>query len=326
VVRPLLSIPWTEVCRACKNHAISNSALIYIFVIMEIKNRTGQLLLGIAEADLAEIGAPSQFPVYTLYCIHRGRGVFHSDFGTFPFDGPVLLFSTPMQVIYVDDCEELTFTRLQFHSDFYCIEYHRQEVACNGLLFNNIYLDPIVQLTDKDSAVFNSLLENMLDEFEQEQPSETVMQAYLQLFLAKSSNIKIKSIADSPGRIEKDETMERFKVLLEKNFLTLHKPSDYAALLAMTPDNFTKRSTRYFKKTPSKLIQERLVLEAKKQLHLTRQSIKEIAYNLKFQDEFYFSRFFKKFTKVSPQAFRDQTGISIVADLLMAEIRDSSEL
>ena len=113
---------------------------------------------------------------------------------------------------------------------------------------------------------------------------------------------------------EKDEQMENFRKLLNEHFLSLHKPSEYAELLAMTPDNLTKRSTRYFKKTPSQLIQERLILEAKKQLHLTRKSIKEIAWALQFEDEFYFSRVFKKFTHLSPQAFRDQTGISIVAD------------
>ncbi len=60
---------------------------------------------------------------------------------------------------------------------------------------------------------------------------------------------------------------------------------------------------------------ERIILEAKKKLHLTRQSIKEIAYALNFTDEFYFSRFFKNFVKVSPQTYREKTGISIVADL-----------
>jgi AraC family transcriptional activator of pobA len=109
--------------------------------------------------------------------------------------------------------------------------------------------------------------------------------------------------------------MEQFQQLLDQHYLELHTPGEYSSLLAMSPDNFTKRCNRYFKKTPSQLIQERLILEAKKQLHLTRQSIKEIAYNLKFNDEFYFSRVFKKFTKVSPQAFRDHTGISVVADL-----------
>jgi AraC-like DNA-binding protein len=282
---------------------------------MEIKNRLKQLLLSVEVADEANFCVPMQYPVYTIYFIPEGKGTFHADFGTLPFNGPVLLFSTPLQMIYLDECKGLNCTRLQFHSDFYCIEYHRQEVACNGLLFNNIYIDPVIQLSEKEAIIFVSLLNNIQEEFTQDKPSETVMQAYLQLFLAKSSSIKIKGLSEPIGRVEKDEMMERFRLLLDEHFLTLHKPSDYASLLAMTPDNFTKHSTRYFRKTPSQLIQERLILEAKKQLHLTRQSIKEVAYNLKFQDEFYFSRFFKKFTKVSPQAFRDQTGISIVADL-----------
>ena len=293
---------------------------------MEMKDRSGQLLLGIASPLEAEICTPQQFPVYTVYCIHKGQGVFHSDFGSFPFTGPVMLFATPMQLIYLEDCKDITCTRLQFHSDFYCIEYHRQEVACNGLLFNNIYIDPLVSISDKELVIFESLLENMKADSEQEVPSETVSQAYLQLFLAKSSAVKIASLDQPTELAQKDEMMEKFRVLLDKNYLTLHKPSEYAAMLAMTPDNFTKRSTRYFKKTPSKLIQERLILEAKKQLHLTRQSIKEIAYNLKFQDEFYFSRFFKKFTKISPHAFREQTGISIVADLPVPNFKDSSKL
>ncbi|MNL34873.1 HTH-type transcriptional activator Btr [compost metagenome] len=130
--------------------------------------------------------------------------------------------------------------------------------------------------------------------------------------LAKSSSLKITS---EKQNFQKDEKMEQFKTLLEENFLTLHKASDYASLLSMTANNFTKQCSKRFNKTPTQMIQERLILEAKKQLHLTRLSIKEIAYALKFQDEYYFSRVFKKMTKVSPQTFRKTTGISIVADL-----------
>lgn len=258
---------------------------------------------------------PTRFSEYTVIFIPEGNGVYHADFGTFKFEAPVLLFSTPLQLIYVDDCTSVKCARLQFHSDFYCIEYHRKEVACNGLLFNNIYLDPIVKLTAKEAGVFELLIDNIQEEFDLEEASETVLRAYLQLFLAKSSSIKLNAIAGQLDKPEKDDQMERFRQLLDEHFLTLHKPSDYASLMAMTTDNLSKRCGRYFRKTPSEMIQERLVLEAKKELHLTRQSIKEIAYKLKFQDEFYFSRFFKKVTQVSPQAFRDKTGISIVADL-----------
>jgi AraC family transcriptional activator of pobA len=281
----------------------------------EVHSGSDQLLLKLQVADGAALCTPAQYPVYTVFLIPEGTGTYHADFGVFNFKGPVLLFSTPLQVIYIEECQFLNCKMLQFHGDFYCIEFHREEVSCNGLLFNNIYVDPVVVLSDKEAGLFDSMLTDLNDELNEAEPSESILRAYLQLFLAKSSAIKIKAIAENKDKTEKDEQMERFKKLLDENFLILHKPSDYASLLAMTPDNLTKRSVRYFKKTPSQLIQERLILEAKKQLHLTRKSIKEIAWNLKFQDEFYFSRVFKKFTKVSPQAFRDKTGISIVADL-----------
>jgi AraC family transcriptional activator of pobA len=283
--------------------------------LKEIRDKSGTFLLGLRAPQEDFLCKPAQFSEYTVYFIPEGKGTFHADFGTFEFNGPVLLFSTAMQVIYIDECNIEKCNILQFHSDFYCIEYHREEVACNGLLFNNIYLDPVVPLTDREARVFELLLGEINEEFTQPAPSEIVLRAFLQLFLAKASSIKISAIAGGQDKIEKDEQMERFRQLLDMHYLDLHKPSDYASLLAMSPDNLTRRCNRYFRKSPSQLIQERLILEAKKKLHLTRQSIKEIAYNLKFQDEFYFSRVFKKFTKVSPHTFRDKTGISIVADL-----------
>ncbi|MET0944251.1 MAG: AraC family transcriptional regulator, partial [Flavobacterium sp.] len=206
----------------------------------------------------------------------------------------------------------LTYTTLQFHGDFYCIEYHRKEVACNGLLFNNIYIEPSIKLTTEQHLLYCQLVDQIIDEIKEHAPSEIVLRSYLQLILAKSSSLKITS---EKQNLQKDQKMDQFKILLEENFLSLHKPSDYASLLSMTSNNFTKQCGKRFNKTPTQMIQERLILEAKKQLHLTRLSIKEIAYGLKFQDEYYFSRVFKKMTKISPQTFRKTTGISIVADL-----------
>lgn len=261
------------------------------------------------------LAKPVQYAEYTIVFVEEGAGIFHADFGAFPFKGPVLLFSTPLQMIYIEQSAPSKLAMLQFHSDFYCIEYHKAQVACNGLLFNNIYIEPSVKLNDREARIFKNLLDELAEEFDVSGCDEIVMRGYLQLFLAKSSSIKTRSAANLPDPEERDEQMEAFRRLLDQHYLTLHKPADYAELLAMSPNNFTKRCTKYFKKSPSAMIQERLILEAKRQLHLTRRSIKEIAYSLQFSDEFYFSRFFKKFTKVSPQSFRQQTGISIVADL-----------
>ncbi|MDJ1470157.1 AraC family transcriptional regulator [Cytophagaceae bacterium DM2B3-1] len=276
---------------------------------------TGTSLLGINRVQENILAKPIQFTEYAVIFVSEGEGTFYSDFGSFPFQGPVLLFATPLQMIYIQEKSKVQYTLLQFHGDFYCIEYHREEVACNGLLFNNIYISPFIKLTAADYSSFNMLIDQIEQELCVSVPSDIVLKSYLQLFLAKSSQVKRRELVEGSVHTIRDEQMELFKQMLEENFLTLRKPNDYATLLSMPPNTFTKRCTKYFRKTPSQLIIERLILEAKKQLHLTRKSIKEIAYTLNFEDEFYFSRVFKKYTNESPQSFRDKTGISIVADL-----------
>ncbi len=285
-----------------------------------VHSEAGDYLFGVKGGEEAALALhrPVQFNTYLVLLVTAGEGVYHVDFGAFPFHAPVLLFATPMQVVHLEAREPVGLTMLQFHGDFYCIEYHRPEVACNGLLFNNIYLEPSVRLTTAEEGQFRQLLGQLGEELGQALPSLPVLRAYLQLLLAKSSSLKTRSMAREAEPA--DPLMEQFRELLETHYLTLHKPSDYAQLLSIPPNTFTKRSRRYFRKTPSELIRERLVLEAKKRLHLTRSSIKEIAYSLKFTDEFYFSRFFKKVTGVSPQAFRERAGISVVAGAAGADL------
>lgn len=275
---------------------------------------SGAPLLSLTQLAAKALAEPVSYPLYTILLIPNHKGSFQADFGNFPFEGPVIFFATPFQTIHFKEVPKGKITMLQFHGDFYCIAYHKAEVACNGLLFNNIFLEPSISLQPEELQSFDSLLEQLKAELHQEQPNEAVLTAYLQLFLAQSSRIKLKT-CNTKIQPAREELMESFQSALEENFLNLRKPADYANLLHLNPNTFTKRCKKHFGKTPTTLIQERLVLEAKKQLHLTRKSIKEVAYALNFEDEYYFSRFFKKMTGVSPQIFREQTGISIVADL-----------
>jgi hypothetical protein len=185
-----------------------------------IFSKTGEYLLGLKKHDDNCLTQPTQFAQYTVLLITNGEGVYHADFGTFPFSGPVLLFSTPLQTIYMEQQKPLECTMLQFHSDFYCIEYHRAEVSCNGLLFNNIYLQPSINLTPADLNNYQQLINQLDEELSQDDPSEIVLRAYLQLFLAKSSSIKIKAISETHEQVEVDEQMEQFKELLNKHYLT----------------------------------------------------------------------------------------------------------
>ena len=249
-------------------------------------------------------------PFYNIFLL-KGKGIISADFVDFAFDGQIALFTTPYQHIKISGTIDEGIEKLGFHGDFYCIEYHKKEVACNGLLFNNIYQQPFIYLKDNE---LNSIFKKIAAEKEKNIPfTEPILKSYLQLILAISSRIKKVNQSDEAPAM--GAAIEKFKDLLEENFIQQRSPLFYANTLSLAPNSFTKQCNKYFGKSPSILIQERVILEAKKHLHLSHKSIKEIAGLMNFDDQHYFSRYFKKHTGVSPTEFRTEVGISIVADL-----------
>lgn len=247
--------------------------------------------------------------------LFNGNGKITVDFVEYEFNGRTVFFSSPFQNIQILSETQFEVEILNFHSDFYCIEYHKKEVACNGLLFNNIYLFPHFSLSEEVyheiSNYFSKIKEvNYLEDF-----SGSVLQSYLQLILAISSREKNKLLPDK-GLAKNDfNELKSFQNLVEEHFLIQKNLSFYADLLNITSNTLSKKIKSKFNKTPSQIIQERVILEAKKQIHLTRKSFKEIAVELNFNDEFHFSKYFKKYVGISPTQFRKEAGISIVADL-----------
>ncbi len=79
---------------------------------------------------------------------------------------------------------------LAFHGDFYCIEYHKNEVACNGLLFNNIYLFPQFQLEETVFEEISEIFGKIKSINQKETFSHAILKSYLQLILAICSKKK----------------------------------------------------------------------------------------------------------------------------------------
>lgn len=248
--------------------------------------------------------------------LFKGKGILTIDFMEYEFEGNLVFFASPFQHITLQSDHPFNITDINFHGDFYCIEYHKKEVACNGLLFNNIYAHPFISVNQESFEEFIHLTHKLSDEINQKSPySAPILKAYLQLILAIGSKIKILELEHSDAMPKTPATMESFKSLLEEHFVQQRSPSFYAKELALSSSVFTKRCKQYYGKTPSQLIQDRVILEAKKLIHLTHKSVKEIAASLNFEDEHYFSRYFKKNTSTTPTLFREKVGISIVADL-----------
>jgi len=120
--------------------------------LKQLSSSATNILMDVKKISIPFLETAAQFPFYTVILITEGSGKFYADIGRFSYNAPVLLFSTPLQKLKINHEGSLKGCALQFHGDFYCIEYHKARVACNGLLFNNIYIEPSVILTPEEAA------------------------------------------------------------------------------------------------------------------------------------------------------------------------------
>jgi AraC family transcriptional activator of pobA len=105
-----------------------------------------------------------------------------------------------------------------------------------------------------------------------------------------------------------DARVEDLRRLIDEHFRKQRLISFYAEKLAMTADRLNDHVKRATGVTAGHLIRQRVLTEAKRQLVFTNQAIHEIAYDLAFSDPSHFTRFFRKQTGTTPQAFREGRG------------------
>lgn len=250
---------------------------------------------------------------YTILLISGGTGKLETDFTSDTFHSDTMMCFTPYQPYSISSEGPITGIALNFHSDFLCVYKHHKEIACNGVLFDNLYQSPLLQLEPNETAEFEKLASQMLSEMKSSKVAQyELLVSYLKIFLITATRIKISRQPDVKANKSSDEPfiLQKLKDAIETHYRTKHSPGEYADLLNIAPKSLAKITKQHFNKTLSAMISERIIIEAKRELYLTSKSVKEIAYELGFRDEFYFSRFFKTNADVSPQLYRNTVGFA----------------
>lgn len=216
-----------------------------------------------------------------------------------------MFFLSPGQVFSVESEKIKEAYRINFVRDFYCIQIHDKEVACNGVLFNNIYESPFVSPCKKDTQKLDFILENLIEEFNNKETAQyDMLQSYLKQFIIHS--VRIQKENHFLKEEKESKLFKDFSILVDMHFKKLHTVTEYANRLGVSPKSLAKNFQKIGTNTPSDFIKNRIVLEAKRQLIYSTNSVKEIAFNLGFNDPAYFSRFFTKFTSKSPLQFKKE--------------------
>ena len=197
---------------------------------------------------------------------------------------------------------------IQFHANFLCVETFHAEVGCSGVLFNDPYGIPVVALDERAKPEVTNLIERIRQEQDESDLAYgEVMLAYLKVLLILATRLKSpKAGACGPGAVDlRHPILAKLRDLIEENYRTLHSPADYAKRLHLTPKTLGRIVREHLGTTPTDLIRNRILIHAKWQLLHTLKPVKEIARELGFSDELYFSRLFKKATGYSPTFFRE---------------------
>ena len=251
---------------------------------------------------------------FTLIWVTEGAGTVNADFDGHDFEANSLFTFAPYQPFVFTSTKPIKGIAIYFHFDFFCIHKHQKELELNGVLYNNVYQPPFVKVDESSAATFKMLCEQIEAEMQNAALAQhELLVSYLKIFLITASRLKIEQqpkVAEMVKDSKEPFILQKLKDAIEENFKTKHTASEYADLLYISPKALAKITKTHFNKTLSSLINERIIIEAKRELYLTDKTVKEIAYELGYEDEFYFSRFFKVNADVSPQLYRDTVGFA----------------
>ncbi|MFH4966388.1 helix-turn-helix domain-containing protein [Gaetbulibacter sp. M235] len=194
---------------------------------------------------------------------------------------------------------------IRFNRSFYCILKHDNQISCKSILFFGASQLPVISLTEKKTVIFK----NLINVFKNEMVSKDKLQLEMLQILLKRFLILCTRIYKNQNNYDMLDDVNvnivrEFNFLVEKYFNTKHLVSDYAEILNKSPKTIYNLFSKLDTKTPLHYIQERIMLEARRLLRYTDNSIKEIAYEIGFEDIQSFSRLFKKKEGVFPSEFK----------------------
>ena len=243
--------------------------------------------------------------LYNIIWIKEGTATYTIDFKEFEVTGNTIFFLNPGQIFSIKNEKVKTGCRIAFSQDFHCVETHNSEIACNGLLFNNVYQVPYINLSQGQSQELQVIIEKLIGEFQSPGLAhKEMLSTYLKLMLIATTRVKNEMIDRQEEKSNGFSLESRFSELVERQFRKEHSVTSYADQLGVAPKSLSKRFAELKIEKPSQIIKNRLLLEAKRLLRYTDKSIKEICFELGFDDPGYFSRFFKKSTQLSPLEYK----------------------
>lgn len=246
---------------------------------------------------------------YQIIWFRKGTGVHYVDFKEYPVADNTMFFISPGQIHYFETGRQVEGVVIHFNESFLSDEGSSENVFLKYNVFNAFDASPYY-LIRRENAGKLALLVN---EMEEETRNEGLFaHSDLLKYLIKMLLIYVQRTGERGHGLPlcinnaANRTFVRFRQSLEHHYRSMHTVKEYAAHLNVSTKTLTNCVYESSHSTPLALINDRIVLEAKRQLLHSSLKVKEIAFQLGFEDPSYFIKFFKRYVGCLPAEFREQ--------------------
>jgi len=236
---------------------------------------------------------------FYILALKKGTGNHNIDFIPYPICDNSVFFMRPGQVHQLVLKAGSAGYLMQFKDEF----YFPHDKVSSQLLRKASNINHY-QLNANGFQKLFTILTYIFQEYADKQERyEEVIKANMGVFFIGLVRQHSSSPSDNVN-LYMQERLEKFLELLETNVFNHKQVSQYAAMLNLSTYQLNAIAKSTLGKTCSELINEHIILEAKRYLLSTSNQVNQIAYHLGYEDVSYFIRFFKKNTGYSPEAFR----------------------
>jgi AraC family transcriptional regulator, transcriptional activator of pobA len=250
---------------------------------------------------------PHRTDFYHVLWFQKGKATHLVDFKPIPVKPDSMLFIGKGRVLMFDKLGDYDGMALRFTDGFFCRNPEDSRFLLGTSLFNAMNESPNLPLKQNKhrfEILFGQIEEEISNQGDKHQ------HAYLRNIvhnLLISSDRLLAPMAGLEIQTGNDEEYgHRFKVLIDQDFKKSKRVAQYAEKMFITEKRLLKAITRLYGKPPKELIDERILLEAKRLLLFSDSTVKEISVDLGFDEPTNFTKYFRKHLSQTPARFRER--------------------
>ncbi|HSJ03279.1 MAG TPA: helix-turn-helix domain-containing protein [Verrucomicrobium sp.] len=248
---------------------------------------------------------PHYHEFFQIFVLQGEAQVMH-DFQEFRSTGDTLVFLSPGQVHTVLPGPGLGGITLSFSQEFFDLRSTPPSTLYDFPFFFSTDVATHLQIPEGDPDEILPMIPILQREFDAALPDAAeALRAALRLFLVRVNRLYSRTHPPRKAASRAGQLVRQFHLEVEQRFKELTSVGAYATALGVSSNHLNDVVHEQTGRPAGDIIRQRRLLDAKRLLLHSDLSVSEIGYDLGFHDPSYFSRFFRRYAGVPPEAFRD---------------------